>query len=137
MGYTYRKTVQYHETDAMGVVHHSNYLRYFEEARCGWLLEKGLQKEHSPHADLTFAVLETSCRHLLPCRFGDQLSIRVQVKQEGAKLRFQYAAYLGEGQLVATGTTLHIAINDRFQICRLRGKIKETLEKEEWTEIWP
>ena len=37
MDYTYERTINYYETDKMGVVHHSNYIRFFEEARCQFL----------------------------------------------------------------------------------------------------
>ena len=39
--------VQYYETDQMGVVHHSNYIRWFEEARAEWMEAVGL-----PYAQL-------------------------------------------------------------------------------------
>ena len=41
----YRHIVQYYETDKMGVVHHSNYIRFLEEARCRWLEELNISME--------------------------------------------------------------------------------------------
>ena len=38
--YTHR--VQYYETDQMGIVHHSNYIRWFEEARIDWMRDCGI-----------------------------------------------------------------------------------------------
>ena len=37
MSFTYKRIINYYETDRMGVVHHSNYIRFLEEARCRWL----------------------------------------------------------------------------------------------------
>ena len=37
MGFTFERKINYYETDKMGVVHHSNYIRFMEEARCDWL----------------------------------------------------------------------------------------------------
>ena len=40
MNFIYERKVNYYETDKMGVVHHSNYIRYMEEARCTWRSEE-------------------------------------------------------------------------------------------------
>ena len=40
--WSFKRQVNYYETDRMGVVHHSNYLRYLEEARYVWMEEMGL-----------------------------------------------------------------------------------------------
>ena len=45
MDYTYERTINYYETDKMGVVHHSNYIRFLEEARCYFLLCFGMPFE--------------------------------------------------------------------------------------------
>ena len=37
MDFTYERKINYYETDKMGIVHHSNYIRFLEEARCRWL----------------------------------------------------------------------------------------------------
>ncbi len=37
MEFIFERKINYYETDKMGVVHHSNYIRYMEEARCAWL----------------------------------------------------------------------------------------------------
>ena len=42
MGFEYKREINYYETDKMGVVHHSNYIRFLEEARCRWLKELGI-----------------------------------------------------------------------------------------------
>ena len=42
MDYKYIREINYYETDKMGIVHHSNYIRFLEEARCRWMKELGL-----------------------------------------------------------------------------------------------
>lgn len=42
MSIVFERTINYYETDKMGVVHHSNYIRYLEEARCFWLNKVGM-----------------------------------------------------------------------------------------------
>ena len=115
MSFTYHKLVQFYETDSMGVVHHSNYLRYFEEARAAWMKEKNLFRYHYPETSVSFAVLSSSCEHKAACRFGDQIEIKMQMRSERSKVYFQYAVYIEkEEKLVATGHTLHIALDDQF-----------------------
>ena len=45
MEFEYIREINYYETDKMGVVHHSNYIRFLEEARCRWMKELGLPME--------------------------------------------------------------------------------------------
>lgn len=138
MPFAYEKHVQFYDTDCMGVVHHANYLRYFEEARVAWLRAVGLLEVHAPFSDLSFAVLSSGCEHVSACRFGDILKIRLQVRREGAKIRFQYAVYTAQdSRLIATGHTLHVALDGQFRVGRLPESVKKQLEKETWTETWP
>ena len=45
MDFIYKREINYYETDKMGIVHHSNYIRFLEEARCRWLKEIGVSME--------------------------------------------------------------------------------------------
>ena len=143
--FTYHKQVQFYDTDCMKIVHHANYLRYFEEARVAWLNYANLMRIHAPFSDLSFAVLSSSLEHHSSCGFADELEIKVQIRRERAKLRFQYAVYkmadkedaAQERLLVATGQTLHVALDGDFRVCRIPIEVKKYLESEAWTEIWP
>lgn len=137
--FEYRRYVQFYETDLMKVVHHSNYVKFFEEARVEWLREKNLTHTHSPHADLSLGVIDMQCRYLKPAYFGDQLTVKLQLKLEGRKVRFQYAIFsdrFGAEKPITTGMTLHIPLNSDFKVCSLTPEIKQQLEKEQWTETW-
>ena len=135
--FSYKKQVQFYETDCMGVVHHSNYLRYFEEARLQWLREHDLLGEHAPYSKVSFAVLTSGCEHKAICRFGDELRIDVQVRKERAKVRFQYAVFGEDESLIATGHTLHIPVDENLRICRIPKRIDERLCGEPWSTDWP
>ena len=56
MSFKYERKINYYETDRMGVVHHSNYIRYLEEARCAWL----------ECLNMPFALLQKLLAYLLP-----------------------------------------------------------------------
>lgn len=138
-GFFHRHRVRYYETDSMGVVHHSNFLRIFEEARVEWLRARNLLEAHAPHADLTLAVVETSCRHLRPAYLEDDLKIHLQVRLEGAtKIYFRYQMYSPRFEKpIATGTTVHVPLNGELKVTRLPEPLRRELEKETWTETWP
>lgn len=122
----------------MGVIHHANYLKYFEEARVAWMREKGLIKEHFPYTDVCFAVLETKCKHLKGIKFDEEILIGVIVKQERLKIRFRYAIYLlSNGDRAALGETLLVPVDAQLKPYRLDKKIATVMENEPWIETWP
>ncbi|MBK7842891.1 MAG: acyl-CoA thioesterase [Bdellovibrionales bacterium] len=132
------RKVAFCETDAMGVVHHANYLRYFEEARVAWLRERGLMNYHFPYAPVCFAVLESHCYHEKGPRFDDDLKIAVTVRREGLKIRFRYAIYSQTGeQRIATGETLLVPVDEKIKPVRLKKEFMAQLENESWIETWP
>ena len=63
--------VQYYETDGMGIVHHSNYIRWFEEARVGLLEQLGFGYDRIEAEGFSSPVLEVTCQYKTMARFGD------------------------------------------------------------------
>lgn len=59
----YDHKVQYYETDGMGIVHHSNYIRWFEEARVDLLEQLGFGYDRIEEAGYSGPVLEVSCQY--------------------------------------------------------------------------
>ncbi|OQW50883.1 MAG: hypothetical protein A4S09_11190 [Proteobacteria bacterium SG_bin7] len=135
--FTYTRPIAYYETDAMGVVHHSNFIRMFEDARVAWLRERGVAQTHAPYSDVVYAVVDATCQYLKPLRFGDFAKVRMQAQGEGAKVRFRYAIYKNDSELSCTGTTLHVAIDKNFRITKPPTELVSVLKEEHWTEIWP
>jgi acyl-CoA thioester hydrolase len=129
-------TVQFYETDLMGIVHHSNYLRFFEEARVHWAHQKGLIDYQKPESAQQFAVLETHVKHLRPARFGETLQVEIQAKKEGAKVLFQYRLWNAHKQVISVAVTTHVALNHELKPVKLSNSMKEVLERETWKEIW-
>lgn len=137
--FSHRTTVSYYETDAMGVVHHSNYLRYFEDARVAFLRARNINQYHAQDGGVVFGVLESHLSHLRPARFDDPLEVRLQVRVEGARIRFEYAIASEKynNEFICLGTTVHVPLDSRFQPCRIPKPILTVLEREPWKEIWP
>jgi len=136
--FCYRKRVAFHETDSMGVVHHSNYIRYFEEARVAWLRDRGLIELHAPRGSFTFAVVDVQCKYIKPARFEDEIEVKLEVRIEGVKLVFRYAVVLPQSQqYLATGRTALVALNAELQLVRLPPELKALVEHEKWSATWP
>ena len=60
--FTYERKINYYETDRMKVVHHSNYIRFLEEARTRWLEELGIPMEKLEEQGYTIPTLEVYCK---------------------------------------------------------------------------
>ncbi len=133
--FIYRHRVQFYETDLMGIVHHSNYLRFYEEARVSWAHSKNLLDYQKPESAFHFAVYGTQVRHLKPAIFGDELEIEVQAKQQGARILFQYRMR-ARGETLSVAITEHVSLNKELKLMRLPKNYTDILEKETWTETW-
>ena len=91
MSFIYERTINYYETDRMGVVHHSNYIRFLEEARCAWLKATGMPFEKFEEKGITIPVLEVKCKYKQHVTFADTISIKVYVKEfNGVRLTVGY-----------------------------------------------
>lgn len=67
--------VRYYETDLMGIVHHSNYIRYFEYGRIKMLEEIGLPISEIEGRGVMLPVVSTFCTYKTPSRMGEILRI--------------------------------------------------------------
>lgn len=110
--FTHRLRVRFAETDAMGIVHHSRYLPYLEEARVEYLRAVG-KPYHEIHADGTdFAVLEAFVQYRRALRFDDLVDVHVLLAQS-TRSTFQMAYLLCvDGAPHATAVTVHGAVID-------------------------
>ena len=112
-GYTmkdYIRTAKYYETDQMGVIHHSNYIRWMEEARVDMLNQLGYPYRRFEEMGYISPVLHAECEYKKSVRFDDEVRITVTLKELGrVKFTLRYDIYnLSEGgELSAYGTTTH------------------------------
>ena len=111
----YKRKVQYYETDQMGVVHHSNYIRWFEEARIDCLAEHGLPYEDIEAARIVIPVLGVVCEYKSMTRFGEYVNVEVKkLKYNGVKMTLGYTTYDSEGLKVrCIGETQHCFLNEK------------------------
>jgi acyl-CoA thioester hydrolase len=99
--------VRFVETDAMGIVHHSNYLAYFEETRVAYLRHIGHPFTEWRDAGLESPVLESFVQYRQPLRFDEEIDVHV-VLADTTRATFQMAYLVTvAGEPRATGVTVH------------------------------
>jgi len=77
--------VYYEDTDAGGVVYHSNYLNFMERARTEWLRSLGFEQDELTRRDgVIFAVSAVSIDFRKPARFNESLEVTVALGRRGA-----------------------------------------------------
>ena len=106
----YIKTAKYYETDQMGVIHHSNYIRWMEEARVDMLDQIGYPYRRFEEMGYISPVLHVDCEYKKSVRFDDEVKIIVRLQEAGrVKFTLRYDIYnVSEGGVLsAYGTTTH------------------------------
>ena len=125
----YMHSVKYYETDKMGITHHSNYIRWMEEARVDYLRQVGLPFEKLEEMGIASPVLSVECRFKAPTTFPDEVQITVSVEEfNGIRLRFQYEMRKGD-QLVAVGHSEHCFVDGSGQLLRLQRNFPALYER--------
>ena len=105
----YEHRVQYYETDQMGIVHHSNYIRWFEEARTEMLRRAGIGYGKMESLGIISPVLEVSAKYRTMTRFEDVVRIFVKIEKfNGIILVLSYQVEDKEtGEIRCTGESRH------------------------------
>ncbi len=89
--FVFNRKINYYETDRMGVVHHSNYIRFLEESRCAWLEELGMPFSLLEETGITIPVLGVSVDYKYHVTFDDEIEIHVFMKEySGVRMSVGY-----------------------------------------------
>ena len=105
---SYKHKVQYYETDKMGIVHHSNYIRWMEEARVDFLEKIEWSYDQLEKVGLVSPVLSLDIDYLHPSFVGDVISIDVVIMElKMSKMRVGYKMINREGEIVAKSESSH------------------------------
>jgi acyl-CoA thioester hydrolase len=104
-------TVRYAETDMMGIVYHANYLPWFEVGRTTLLKEIGVPYRRLEEEGFRLPVLEVSAKFVRPAVYDDTLDILTTLAERPLlRIRLEYEV-LRQGELLATGTTVHAFVD--------------------------
>ena len=118
----YEHQAQYYETDQMGIIHHSNYIRWMEEARMDYLSRIGFPMETIESAGIVSPVVSVGCHYKKPYRLNERILIHVDIQSyNGVKLVLCYRMFeKGTGELRAEGESSHCFTTSEGRICSLK-----------------
>jgi len=104
--------VRYYETDQMGIVHHSNYLKFFEFARIEWLEKLNIPYHELEKNNIILPVVNCGLKFLKPFVFGDSYKVKVQcTKKPTSSIEFSYEIFNDSGVKTTEGKTLLAFLN--------------------------
>ena len=122
MIYKYDRVVKYYETDRMGVVHHSNYIRWFEEARVEFMQDEGIM----------VPVVTVECKYKNPVTFDDEVTVNTKVRKfNGIVIELEYEVVrTDDGSAVVTGASSHCFVDAKtFKPLNLKRERADMYDK--------
>lgn len=134
----YIRQAKYYETDQMAVIHHSNYIRWFEEARVDFLEQIGLGYDRIEAAGVYSPVLGVTCEYKSSVRFQEEvLIIPKLVLFNGIKMTIEYLVLDADShELRATGESKHCFVSKEFKPLSLKKEFKEMFDiLNQWTGV--
>ena len=124
----YSRKVYYYETDRMGIVHHSNYIRWFEEARDDFMRQLGIPYSSLEEKGIIIPVLSVSAKYRKHLTYEDDFTLKLHYKKfTGIKIFFEYEVFDKDGNLCVEGESSH---------CMLDSELKPFRFKREYPDIY-
>lgn len=117
----FTRRVNYYETDKMGVVHHSNYIRWFEEARTHFMEAAGYPYPRLEAEGVMSPVISVSCAYKKPVRYPEEVTVEVRLTSMSAfRCAFRYEVRGPEGEIRATGASEHCYLDASGAIVNMK-----------------
>ena len=109
----YIHKVNYYETDKMGITHHSNYIRWMEEARVDFLNQIGCGYKKLEEQGIISPVINIECEYKVPTTFEDKIEIEINVEEfKGVKLVLKYIMKnIETNEVVLIGKSMHCFVD--------------------------
>ena len=128
---TIRDKVRFVETDMMGVVHHANYLRWFEMGRVAYLRACGITLGELMDAGVVFPITEVKAQYKNSCTFDDDFEVQVKMTAfNKAKMEFNYKIIrLRDGAVSVEGHTRNVFTDKEGRIIRLEPRWFDKIQK--------
>ncbi|MBQ8665409.1 MAG: acyl-CoA thioesterase [Lachnospiraceae bacterium] len=116
----YKHNIQYYETDKMGITHHSNYIRWMEEARIDFMKQIGWPYEKMEEAGIISPVTAIECKYKASTTFPDEIEINVSIDElKPVILKISYLMRNKDGKIVFEGHSEHCFLNKDGKIIRI------------------
>ncbi|WP_333784622.1 thioesterase family protein [Thermocrinis sp.] len=122
----YKRRIHFYETDAQGIVHHSNYLRLFEEARGEFLRNIGVPYSKLREEGYEVVLLEAYCQFREPILYDQEVNVEINLTEMNRYFfHFSYQVWV-EGRLKAAGKTKHCFTREA-KIVSIPQKLRDLL----------
>ena len=132
MIFNYTRRVPYYETDMMAVVHHSNYIRWFEEARLEFMRANDLCYKTMEDEGIQIPVVTVACKYKAPAKFDDVVTIKTFIKKfNGIVVEIGYEVVRNDdGVVLVTGESSHCFVDKNdFKPVNLKRERPDMYEK--------
>ena len=131
MDFKYERKINYYETDKMGIVHHSNYIRFLEETRVKWMENADMPFDKLEERGITIPVLGVNIEYKNYVTFGDTILIKPYVKEyNGVKLIVGYDVTNKEtGKTVILAETKHCFTDKNLKPVNLKKMAPDYSDK--------
>ena len=98
--------VEYPHTAQMGIVHHSNYVKFFEVARTEWLRAMGITYAEMERRGVMMPIVDVAVKYRNPALYDELISVTAFVDEAPmARMTFRYEVRGEDGREIATGST--------------------------------
>lgn len=131
ISYSTQIRVRYKDTDQMGIMHHSNYVVLYEQARTEWLRAMGLTYAEIERRGVMSPIIEVHSRYHYPAFYDEVLTVKVSIDEmPTARLIVASEVYNEAGKLINTGSvTLGFMNSATRRPCRVPEWFIEALEE--------
>lgn len=122
---------RYAETDQMGIIHHSVYAIWYEQARTEYFNQIGLRYDEIEKSGIMTPLVELNCKYKMPAYYNQEVEIKTKIiKLTPVKFTLEYDIYNKEGKLINIGlTTLAWADSNTFKIINLQKTKPDMYQK--------
>ena len=121
-----RFRVRYHETDAMGIVHHAAYITWFEEGRSAFTRAVGYPYAELEADGILLAVAEVAARYHRPARYDEEVIVATSLAEFPSRgMTFTYEVRrAADNTLLVTGRTKHISMDALGKTKQMPGEMR-------------
>lgn len=125
----YKHRVEYYETDRMGITHHSNYIRWMEEARTNYFMVTGMDYREIEKKGYYSPVIRAEMQFLKTSTYEDVVTIDVQLAEyDNVKFAFDYVMTKEDGTVIFRGRSEHCFMTPEGRPVRVDRVMPEVAE---------
>lgn len=115
---------RYGETDQMGIVHHSNYARWFEIGRFDFFRSMGISNKETEERGILLPLYEMNCKYISPARAEDSITVMTSLNEcTRVRVKFSYQIFNTHNKkILASGQTMHAWTDKNLQPINVQKK---------------